>query len=168
MRLNFDTNKELENVGGFTSGPVPAGDYQFQITGVDQKVWSEHDIIELTLTIQGPTHQKRLIWMDYCMAGPTEKKVQIGRGNLARLTSALGIDQLRDSSQLLGKRFGATLGWSKPYQGGKQYPNLRDLVNLSTEAEGPTGALEAAASIFGADIETSTTVVLEGDEERPF
>ena len=166
MKLNFVTSQEIGKAMPEGKGvQVPPGDYKFRITGVDMSEWKGAEFIDITLSITGPTQKGRFIWMKYMRSGPNEKAVNIGRGQFAQMTEALGLEQVRDSSQLLGKELGATLGWSKPYNG-KQFPQLRNLEGLTPNGD-EADALTAAADVFGSDIESVGTTSI-ADDNRVF
>lgn len=154
MKLNFITSDNFR-ASKPNGGQIPEARYRLQITALELNEWKGSDYVDMTLTITGGQYDGRNIWPKFMMAGPDDKKVQIGRALFANITKALDIEHVRDSSQLLGRFFEADLSWSKPYNN-KQYPNLRN-VGPDTEPTGTTPGLEAVAGVFGSDISSTET-----------
>ena len=90
--------------GNFT--PVPAGDYTVQITGSELKDTKDGSgqYVKAEFTVLGPAYQGRKIFQNYNIFNKNADAEQIGRAQLKSLTTAVGLDTLRDTDELIGRR----------------------------------------------------------------
>ena len=86
--------------------PIPAGDYTVVIDGAELKDTKDGSgqYVKVAFSIIGPAYQGRKIWQNYNIFNRNADAEQIGRAQLKSLTVALGLDNLRDTDELIGHR----------------------------------------------------------------
>ncbi len=91
--------------GGGDFSPLPAGDYTTQITGAELKTTKSGtgQYIKVELTVVGDDFQGRKVWGNINIKNDSEKAEEIGRAQLNQLMSAIGLEKLEDTNQLVGK-----------------------------------------------------------------
>ena len=109
--------------------------------------------MNVTFQITGPTQGGRYIWgwFNYHLleANPTEKQktaVQIGRGQLNQLCSALGINELEDTDQLIGQTVKLRIGNKKEKDQDGEL-ELKEYIKGYKESSVPAAASQAAGGL---------------------
>jgi len=79
------------------------------------------EYIKITMEVlddggDGKFNGKKL-WHNFNIVNPSEMAVRIGKGQLKRLCTILGIDELTDTAQLHGEPFGIVVGIQKGKDG---------------------------------------------------
>lgn len=84
--------------------PLPEGWYEVAMTGAELKDTKAGTgkYIKVEYTVIGENYTGRKIWGNLNIQNPSEKAEEIGRRQLNSLMSAVGIDQLEDTDQLVG------------------------------------------------------------------
>lgn len=98
----FDAN----NVEPTSIGSLPAGLYEVSIA--DAEVTDTRagtgKMLKVEYDVTGPTHANRKVWQYINLTNANQQAEQIGRGQLSSLCRAVGIAQLKDSDELLGRQ----------------------------------------------------------------
>ena len=84
--------------------PLPAGWYTVQITGAEVKTTRSGtgQYIKPEFTVVGDNHQGRKVWGIINIVNDNQKAEEIGRSELKRLMSAVGIEVVSDTDELVG------------------------------------------------------------------
>ena len=102
LNETFNTADLPEDQGGFD--PIPAGDYHLVVAeselkdtkaGNGQYIW-------LKMSVVGPTHQGRILFVNLNIRNPNPKAEEIGRQQLGSVLRAIGVASLTDTDQLIG------------------------------------------------------------------
>lgn len=101
----------MANISGFNANevnpdvgfdPVPEGKYKVAITASDMKQTNNKNgsYLELELTILEGDYKDRKVWARLNLNNPSEKAVQIARGQLSAICRAVGVMVPQDSVEL--------------------------------------------------------------------
>ena len=84
--------------------PIPAGDYQATIVSADMVPTKAGTgtIFKTRYDVIGPTHAKRVIFGQLNIQNPSAKAEEIGRQELRKLMSAVGLTRFEDTDQFIG------------------------------------------------------------------
>lgn len=84
--------------------PIPAGWYTATVTGAELKDTKAGDgqYINVQYTITGPEQQGRVIFGLINIRNASTKAQEIGLSNLNALMSAIGLEKVQDTDQLIG------------------------------------------------------------------
>jgi hypothetical protein len=87
-----------------TSSLVPDGEYQAQITKIEEKETKDGTGVYLnfSLTILGPSQQGRVVFDMLNMINSSEKAVEIARSRLGDIMRATGVVGIEDTDELIG------------------------------------------------------------------
>ena len=98
-QINFDASQVDPSVPFET---LPSGKYLVEITKSEVKPTKAGDgsYLELEYTVQDDEFKGRKVWDRLCLNHSNTKTVQIARANLSAICHAVGVLQLKDSSQL--------------------------------------------------------------------
>ena len=93
---------ELPASGGFE--PIPAGWYDVTVTGAELKDTKAGDgqYINVQYTVLGPEYQGRVLFGLINIRNASTKAQEIGLSNLNALMSAIGLEKVQDTDQLIG------------------------------------------------------------------
>ena len=84
--------------------PIPEGTYPSQITGAELKTTAKGgQMIKVEYTILGDKFQGRKIWGGINIKNDSETAERIGRSQLNQLMTSLGLNELEDTDELVGK-----------------------------------------------------------------
>lgn len=86
--------------------PIPAGDYTVQVTGSELKSTKDGtgQYLKVTFDVLGPAYQGRKLFQNYNIFNKSANAERIGRSQLKALTTAIGLDTLRDTDEIIGCR----------------------------------------------------------------
>lgn len=84
--------------------PVPAGEYAAIITGAEIKDTKSGKGLFFEYTIQGTSHDGRVIKECVNIVNASEKAQKIGLETLAKISMAVGINSAKDTSEFINKR----------------------------------------------------------------
>lgn len=143
----------MADLGGFNANEVepnkdfeaiPPGRYEAMIMESEMKPTSSGngEYLELTMTVLGPTCKGATLWDRLNLKNPSEKAVQIARGQLSSLCRAVGVLTPRDSTQLHNLPFIVRVD-VEDYEG-KKYNRMKGYYAKEAPAA-QTPAKEAAA-----------------------
>ena len=106
--------------------PVPPGDYPVTIQQAEIKQTKAGDgcYLEVVLLIVGDKYAGRKIWDRFNIKNPSEKAEAIGRGQLAGLGKAVGIQTLSSINELVQKTVIASLKVEDKYNAVRKYASL--------------------------------------------
>ena len=98
-QIHFDATKVDPSV---PFEVLPAGKYVVEITKSEVKPTKSGTgaFLELEYSVIEGELRGRKVWDRLCLEHPTPKTVEIARANLSAICHAVGVMQLRDSSQL--------------------------------------------------------------------
>tara|TARA_R110002126_G_scaffold7851_1_gene38117 strand:- start:433 stop:918 length:486 start_codon:yes stop_codon:yes gene_type:complete len=84
--------------------PIPAGDYQVSIVSADMVPTKAGTgmLLKIRYDVIGPTHAKRVIFGQLNIQNPSAKAEEIGRLELRKLMSAVGLQRFEDTDQFVG------------------------------------------------------------------
>lgn len=84
--------------------PLPAGTYLARITEAEVKPTKAGTgkYIKIRYDILGPTHQGRAVFGNLNIRNPNPQAEKIGRQQLNKMMTAIGLTQLTDTDQLIG------------------------------------------------------------------
>ena len=121
----FDASKIEVPENDFT--PLPAGEYQAVIIDSEDKPNSKGTgrNLNLTLKIEGPTHQGRLVWHTLCMVHPNPQTQQIAAATLSSICRAVNVLTPQDSSELHGKQLTVVLAVRTDQNTGKVFQDVK-------------------------------------------
>jgi hypothetical protein len=87
--------------------PIPEAKYPFEIHGAEVKKTKDGHgkYISLQCAVLGGPYNARIIFSSITLKNANEKAVEIGQQQLGSLLRAAGLAVLKDTDQLLGKRF---------------------------------------------------------------
>lgn len=98
----FDAN-EVEISSGFE--PIPEGEYCAVISAVELKTTSKGgDMLEFDFTVQGSTHDGRVLKDRLNIVNANEVAERIGKENLAKICLAINLATPKDTNEFIGKR----------------------------------------------------------------
>ena len=85
--------------------PIPDGWYTTQVTGAELKDTKAGtgQYIKVEHTIVGEQFSGRKVWGNINIQNPNEKAEEIGRQQLNKLMTAIGLNMLEDTDELVGK-----------------------------------------------------------------
>jgi hypothetical protein len=96
----FSTDTLPESTG---FDPIPAGSYQATIAKSEKKDTAKGWRLSLQWTINGPTHQGRVVFGSLNLKHENAQTEEISRKQLGELLRAIGLAQLKDTDQLVGQ-----------------------------------------------------------------
>lgn len=101
--------------------PIPAGDYNVTISAADVKETKagNGEMIILTMNVLGPTHMGRVLFANINIVNPSEQAEQIGRSQLKAIMQAINLQNLADTSQLVGGNLSVKVAIKDDQQYGK-------------------------------------------------
>lgn len=137
----FNANDVEPSTGG--GGALPAGVYDAEIavTDLSDNKAGTGQTLKVEYTITGPTHANRKVWQYLNITHQKAQVEQIGRAQLSSLCRAVGIVELADSDELMGRSLRIRLK-VRPAQG--QYEESNDVV--AHEPAGSTAPAQKPAS----------------------
>jgi hypothetical protein len=96
---NFDAN-QVEPNKDFEA--IPAGRYEAMIVASEMKPTSAGtgEYLEMQLAVLSGPHQGAILWDRLNLKNPSDKAVQIARGQLSSICRAVGVLVPKDSTQL--------------------------------------------------------------------
>jgi len=107
------------------------GKYVFRIVDADCKIPKSNlgEMLSLELDIEsGPSNGKH--FENWCYVHENKTVEEIANQNIKRLQMAVGLAQLDDTDQLVGKKFSAELKTKGDYQ------NMRNIAAVSVAVQG--------------------------------
>lgn len=101
--MPINRNELPENENNFE--PVPAGNYDVQIKSGEVKTTKDGTgkYIAVGYQILGPTHQNRIVFGNFNIQNKSADAERIGRSQLGDLLTAINLDVIQDTDQLIGK-----------------------------------------------------------------
>lgn len=107
------------NTGSYD--PLPAGMYNATIAGAELKTSkSGGQYLNVRYDITGPSHVGRVVFGMLNLTNPNQRAEEIGRQQLGELMRAIGLDNLKDSDQLIGGRLKVKVTVESSEQYGEQ------------------------------------------------
>lgn len=103
--MRLDEVFTLDSVPAQTNSydPIPAGLYEATISNAELKdSKSGGKYINVRYDITGPAHAGRVVFGMLNVSNPNPKAEEVGRQQLGSLISAIGLDKLSDTDQLIG------------------------------------------------------------------
>lgn len=84
--------------------PLPAGWYSASISDAELRDTKAGTgvYVSVKYVISGPSHQGRIVYGNMNIRNPNSMAEDIGRQQLAALMRAIGLDEIRDTDQLIG------------------------------------------------------------------
>lgn len=127
-QINWNSNVETTDFGGLKDGQ-----YTFRIVGAECKVPKSNlgEMLSLELDVAGGGKH----YENWCYVHENEIVADIANQNIKRLQSALGMAQLTDTDQLIGKMFTAKMRTKGDFQ---------NMLNIA--AANATGSTQAPAT----------------------
>ena len=107
MKLQFNTNDvPKDDHQQADTGLIPVGKYPAKIESVDLKDTKAGtgSYLNIMFRIEGDKQANRCAWAVFNINNPNEKAQEIGKRQLAQVCEAVGIIELEDTDQLLGKQ----------------------------------------------------------------
>ncbi len=157
MQMNFNAKANQMPYEGNGGGFLPEANYKFRIMNGELKKGEGWESLNLEIHVDEGALKGRKIFVNYCLENSANEMVsKIGRGQLSSLCMAVGIENLRDVSQLFGKRFFADFKMSKPGKKldkdgkPKRYSQLAHYTPVETLVE--PDVMDSVADIFNTDI----------------
>jgi hypothetical protein len=101
-------------------GVLPAGEYTFEIVAAEVKPTKAGDgtILAFSLAVIDPAEfAKRRVFENLCIVHPKQQTQEIAQAQLSSLCRALGISQLKDTDELLGRVVRARIKVRPPANG---------------------------------------------------
>lgn len=95
-----------EQVEDSDFSPIPEGQYGVIVNDADIKATKSGTgkMVKVTLEVLSPSHVGRLIFANFNYINQSEVAQRIGRAQLKELCLAVGIAELKDTDQLIGKK----------------------------------------------------------------
>ena len=143
MRLNETYRTEDLPQGNYE--PLPVGWYAVTVSAAEIKDTKAGNgqYISLQLTVDGPTHEGRVVFHLLNIRNANPKAEEIGRRQLGDLLRAVGLASLSDTDELLGKSLRVKLGIEEG-QAGYEPKNTVKICKSLTESEAPAPKKEEA------------------------
>jgi hypothetical protein len=114
--------------------PLPAGWYDATVTEATLRdTKSGGKMIALKYTINGPTHQNRIVFGNLNIQNANPEAERIGRQQLGELMRSVGISQLKQPEQLIGRDLCIKLK-VRPAAGGYDASNDVNAFKAATNA----------------------------------
>ena len=130
--------------GGGDFSPLPPGWYGFTITEGDVKDTKAGTgtYLKIRYDITGPSHQGRVVFGNLNLTNPNPKAEEIGAQQLGELLRAVGLAELEDTDQLIGKsgELKLTVKSSEQYGDGNEVKGFRAKSGASLPAPGGSAA----------------------------
>lgn len=139
-QLGYTINKadlpEDSSSGDYT--PLPEGWYDVQVTGAEVKDTKSGtgQYIKVEYTIVGQDYAGRKVWGMLNIKNDNDKAEEIGRQELNKLMSSIGIESLTDTDQLVGPELSVKLK-IRPAQG--EYGPSNDVKGYKAKAKAAAG-----------------------------
>ncbi len=132
----FDSNQH-EDMASFE--PIPADEYQMQITNSDLKVTSKKDgkYVKLEFTVMAGEFKGRKVWQNLNIINPSSQAVEIAQKELATICRACGKAQIQDTQELHGIPMFVKIG-IKPPKG--DYPAGNKINGYKSAGTAPKSA----------------------------
>ncbi len=85
-------------------GPIPDGWYDVTIKTAELRPTKDKtgEFIQVRYDVTGPTHANRVVWGNINIKNKSSQAEEIGRGQLASLLRAVGLNEVQDTDQLVG------------------------------------------------------------------
>lgn len=98
-QINFDAN-QVPPAGDFE--PIPAAKYEAMITETEMvdNANGSGSHLKMTFVVTKGDYEGRMLWHRLNLKNPSEKAVQIARGQLSAICRAVGILTPKDSTEL--------------------------------------------------------------------
>lgn len=114
-QLNFRASAIQIEERSNNYGPMPAGQYEMMIVKSDTKptkAGTGH-YLECEMHVISGEHSGRRHWERFNLDNPNAQAVKIAQESLAKLCSAVGVDEVNDSDELHDTPFIAEIGIDK-------------------------------------------------------
>lgn len=150
MRSDYSFGN-LDNVEATKFDPIPVGIYELRCTQMEMKDTKSGDgsYLACTFTVQGPTHEGRLIFSNFNLINKNQTTVEIALRDIKAWMEACGLPTggeltMARINALEGKKFQAKVGIEKDKSG--QFDDKNRIARfLSTDAKSPNAAPSKAA-----------------------
>jgi hypothetical protein len=143
--LNFNA-KEVEPSAPITI--LPPGRYPVAITKTEMKATKAGtgEYLSIELTISSGTGANRKLWANLNLDNPNQQTVEIARRELSAICHAVGVLQVNDSDELLGREMMVDVGVGKRKDTGEDQNTIKAYSALgSAPAKAAMPAAKPAA-----------------------
>lgn len=147
VELNFDISADAVQERSF--GPIPPGDYEGEIVGVDVKTsQAGNQYLSVQVRVEG----KGSVWDNLNLWHSRADVVEIATRRLNEIGAALGMARIRDTDELLAKRVQIAIGLDKRDPSRNQIVGYRSVAGspATTPVAAPAAPSPAAAAPLAA------------------
>ena len=139
--LNFNAN-EVEPSAPITI--LPPGRYPMAITKTEMKPTraGNGSYLSVEFTISSGNGANRKLWANLNLDNPNQQTVDIARRELSAICHAVGVLQVNDSDELLGRELMVDVGIEKNGQTGEDTNRVKGYAAIGAQA--PKGAMPTA------------------------
>lgn len=143
LGFNFDSDS-VEDAPGFSL--IPPGDYQAVISRTEIKKTKKGDgqYISATIEIVDQVCNGRLIWDNINFDNPNATAMKIAQQTLKAICKAIGIKNLRDTSEIENKPLIVSIGERKSSYNGEQENYVKAYKPSGVSVNGAVSAKPAA------------------------
>jgi hypothetical protein len=139
--LNFNAN-EVEPAAPITA--LPPGRYPVAISKTEMKPTKAGtgEYLQIELTVTSGTAANRKLWARLNLVNPNQQAVDIARRELSAICHAVGVLQVNDSDELLGREMMVDVVIEKNGQTGEDTNKVKGYAAIGAQA--PKAAMPAA------------------------